>query len=188
MKKLVNLVSKIKNVFLLLYNFFKNSWFGELITFHHSRNELLQYWRCPNDENVPSFYISPTERSELLLQFIKKYSNHQVKILEIGCNVGRNLNFLFSAGYKKLAGIEISREAIDLMKKTYPEMAKSIKIYNSPVEDIIKNFKDNDFDLIFTMATLEHIHPDSEFIFPEIVRITKKYLITIEDEKGVSPR
>ena len=38
------------------------------------------------------------------------------------------------------------------------------------------------------MATLQHIHNDNKFIFDEIVRITKKNLITIEDEKGISWR
>ena len=34
---------------------------------------------------------------------------------------------------------------------------------------------------MFTMAALQHIHPDSEWVFPEIVRITDT-LITVEDE------
>jgi len=85
-------------------------------------------------------------------------------------------------------GVEISEDAINLMKQVYPEMAKQIKIYNSPVEDIIKDFEDNAFNVVFTMAFLEHIHPDSKFIFPEMVRITSKYLITIEDERGTSWR
>ena len=33
------------------------------------------------------------------------------------------------------------------------------------------------------MAVLEHIHPESTKVFSELVRITKKYLITIENEK-----
>ena len=36
------------------------------------------------------------------------------------------------------------------------------------------------------MAVLEHIHPDSEFVFSERVRIAKNFLITIEDERGLS--
>lgn len=84
--------------------------------------------------------------------------------------------------------MEISEEAINLMKQAYPEMANQIKIWNSPVEPVIKNFEDGAFDVVFTMAVLEHIHHDSEFIFSEIVRISGKYIITIEDEKGVSWR
>ena len=85
-------------------------------------------------------------------------------------------------------GVEISEDAVDLMKHTYPEMAKQIEIYNNPVEDVIENFEDDAFDVVFTMAVLMHIHPGSRFIFPEMVRITSKYLITIEGEKGASWR
>lgn len=74
------------------------------------------------------------------------------------------------------------------MHKTYPDMFNIIKVYNKPIEDSIHNFEYNSFDLVFTMAVLEHIHTDSEFIFPHIVRITKKILVTIEDEKGISRR
>ena len=38
------------------------------------------------------------------------------------------------------------------------------------------------------MAVLEHIHDDSKWVFQEMARITKKYLICIEDEHGVSWR
>jgi len=59
------------------------------------------------------------------------------------------------------------------MQKTYPRMASCARVYNSPVENVIKGLKDNYYDLVFTVAVLYHIHTDSEWIFPEMVRITK---------------
>ena len=109
-------------------------------------------------------------------------------ILEIGCNVGRNLNYLFLAGFKKLVGIEINKKAIRLLKQSYPELARYAKIYNKPVEEVITGFKNGAFDIVFTMAVLQHIHPDSEFIFSEIARVTNRFLVTIEDERGISWR
>ena len=85
-------------------------------------------------------------------------------------------------------GIEISQDAIQLLKQTYPEMASLIKIYNTPVEEIIRIFTEGQFDVTFTMAVLEHIHTNSEWIFSEIVRTTNNYLITIEDECCLSWR
>jgi SAM-dependent methyltransferase len=157
---------------------------------HKPRDELHRFWKHPWDssKNLPIDYLHVEEWSQFLVELIKRYVEPNAKILEIGCNVGRNLNCLFNAGYTKLGGVEISEDAIDLMKQAYPEMAKQIKIWNTPIEDVIKNFEDDSFDVIFTMAVLEHIHPDSEFTFPEMVRITSKYIITIEDEKGVSWR
>lgn len=162
------------------------------ITYHtRSRSELYQYWREPwkyDKNNLPENYLKPKERSIFLLKIMKPYVSINERILEIGCNVGRNLNFLFNAGFKKLEGIEISEKAVKLLNKHYPEMAQHVKIYNVPVEEKIKNFKNCEFDIVFTMAVLEHIHKDSEWILPEIARITKKYLITIEDERSLSWR
>jgi hypothetical protein len=36
------------------------------------------------------------------------------------------------------------------------------------------------------MAVLEHLHPDSEWVFAEMVRVCQRLLITIEDEGGRS--
>jgi len=154
-----------------------------------TRDELHKYWTFPNDNiNIPSEYLKRRERSIFLLNLIKKYIENSNSVLEIGCNVGRNLNELFCAGFSNLSGLEISKNAIDLMEKAYPLMAQRIKIYHGPVENLILDFQDNCFDLVFTMAALQHIHTDSEFIFAHIARITKKILVTIEDEQGLSSR
>ena len=154
-----------------------------------ARNELHSYWRQPWDgSNRPEGYLDGKEKSELLLELIGKYADRQSRVLEIGCNVGRNLNYLFLAGLTRLEGIEISEAAVRLLRQTFPEMARNTKIHNVPVEDIIKAFEDDEFDIVFTMAVLEHIHRDSEWIFAEMARITKNFLITIEDEQGISWR
>ena len=68
------------------------------------------------------------------------------------------------------------------MRKTYPELYKNSHIHIGPTENLIGKFKTDSFDLIYTMAVLEHIHWDSEFIFESIKKISSKYIITIEDE------
>jgi len=152
-------------------------------------NELRTYWKHPwNSSNLPEGYLEGKERSLFLVELLKRYADSQSVILEVGCNVGRNLNYLFLAGFKKLVGVEISKDAIRLLKQSFPELAKYAKIYNMPVEEIITEFEDGAFDIVFTMAVLEHIHPDSEFIFSEMARITKRFLVSIEDEQGVSWR
>lgn len=155
-----------------------------------SLNELHKYWRKPSDgSNLPQDYLEVgTQRSQFLLELIIKYGKPNSSILEIGCNVGRNLNCLYINGFRELHGIEINEEAIQLLKQTYPQMASLIKIYNAPVEDVIGKLQEGQFDIIFTMAVLEHIHTSSEWIFSYIVRTTNNYLITIEDERGVSWR
>ena len=67
-------------------------------------------------------------------------------------------------------------------------MAEHAQIFNGLIEDLIGTFSDNEFDIIFTMAVLEHIHTDSEWIFSEMARIVNEIIITIEDEHEVSWR
>jgi len=51
------------------------------------------------------------------------------KILEIGCNVGRNLNHLYENGFKQLTGIEISENAINALKRMYPLYIRTQKLF-----------------------------------------------------------
>jgi len=92
-----------------------------LATRHKSRDELRRYWMRPRDgANLPENYLKPIcgdRRSQFLLELIKSlHCNVNESVLEIGCNVGRNLNYLFSAGFDKLTGIEISEDAVVLVK------------------------------------------------------------------------
>jgi len=155
-----------------------------------TREDVHKYWMEPWDGiNLPQEYAGAKARTQFLVQIVSRHADPPARILEVGCNVGRNLNALFEAGYRGLlAGIEISRDAVRLMKETYPAMAAAAQIYNAAVEDVVRGFGDRAFDLVFTMAVLEHIHTSSEWVFPEIARITNRYLVTIEDERGYSWR
>lgn len=144
------------------------------------------YWRLPNHaNNKAELYLIGNEKSKFLYKLIDEHlPDRSARILEIGCNVGRNLNYLFDKGYTNLTGVEISSYALQVMKNTFAKLA-DIRIFNSPIESQIGKFSDDEFDVVFTMAVLVHIHKDSEFIFEEMARITKRFLVTIEIEKGL---
>lgn len=151
------------------------------------RSRIHTYWRNPWDSgNAPGAALGTTEGqkwSQFLVQIVKDYAEPNMRILEIGCGAGRNLNYLYSNGYSRLFGVEINVKAVELMKQHFPDMASHAEVYNSPIEEVAPKFSDGEFDVVYTMALLQHIHPDSEWVFPELVRITKEYLITIENEK-----
>ena len=153
-----------------------------------SREQLHAYWRGPDDApNRPDEYAEHVERSQFLIEWLRPYASTADPILEIGTNVGRNLEYLRQAGFTHLDGIEISSNAVDAMRVRYPDLAATATIHNAPVEDVIRTFADGAFEVVFTMAVLEHIHPDSEWIFAEMVRICHGVIVTIEDEQGRSP-
>ena len=153
-----------------------------------SRKQVQEFWKNPNYANLPEKYLEGKERTDFLVGKIQENFSTDASILEIGCNVGRNLHGLFSAGYKKLHGIEINENAIIEMQKHFPKMAESIKIYNLPAEYAILNIPANSIDVIFTMAVLEHIHDESDFIFQRMKEVAKKAIVTIEDEVKASER
>jgi len=183
----------VKNLFRPIYRSFVGTPNKQSQSYNlKSREELHEYWSSPPDGNFANNYAGEKEsqrvRSELLVRLTEKYCSKDGKILEIGCNVGRNLHYLHQAGFRNLCGIEISQQAVDLMVQRFPEMAESARILVGPVEEKIKELSDGEFDLVFTMAVLEHIHTESEWIFAEMARVAKDYLITLEDEAQLSWR
>lgn len=141
-----------------------------------SNSSVHSYWRNPPVRNQPPAYLNHPERSKFLLSLMQSISK-KARILEIGCNVGRNLHYLWRAGYHNLEGIEINANAIQLLRKTYPELGSCI-IHCGAAGELLP--KIGSFDLVFTMAVLMHIKKN---IFPVMAQITKK-IITIEREKG----
>ena len=154
-----------------------------------NREQLLKYWESPTDiGNRPESYLTNIKASDFLVKVFLKYvkPDEDIKILELGCNVGRNLNVLYKSGFHNLESIEINKDAIELMKKEYPVMYQNSKINNSTIEQGVNNYNDSTFDLVFSNAVLMHLHSDSKLVFKEIARITKKYLVVMESEQGTS--
>jgi SAM-dependent methyltransferase len=134
--------------------------------------------------NRAEAYTEPVDRSRFLLGLLEPFVARDEPILEIGPNVGRNLEFLRRAGFRHLEGIEISGRALEMMREAYPDLVAMATIHHAPVEDVIRGIPDARFGAVFTMAVLEHIHPESEWIFAEIARITRNVIVTIEDEES----
>jgi len=109
-------------------------------------------------------------RTELNLMFLNDF-DRGIKILEIGSNVGTQLQGLQKIGFTNLYGIELQQYAVELSK----QYTKNVNLIQGSVLDI--PFKDNFFDLVFTSGVLIHISPDDiEVAMKEIYRCTKKYI------------
>jgi len=139
------------------------------------------YWKNASAGNHPSNYLNKPSRSKYLLGLFKKYVVLSDKILDIGCNSGRNLEFLRKNGYQNLFGVDINKNAINILKSTFANLYNLAHIKCMAVESYLKKAKEDTFDVSYTMAVLMHIHPDSEQVFEEIYRVTKKYFICIEN-------
>jgi SAM-dependent methyltransferase len=143
---------------------------------------LHEFWRQPAPSgNDPRDYLKPTHRSAALLEMVKDLPK-DARILEVGCNVGRNLAYLHDHGYTQVEGVEINAHAVELLREHHPQLADR-EIHLGTAEEVLPGFGDRSFDLVFTMAVLEHIHPDSVIVFDSMARIASEVLAIEPDPR-----
>ena len=103
-------------------------------------------------------------------------------LFEIGCGKGHNL-FLFSLIFpdSKFTGIDINKRSITIAKKYALEKQISNIDFSSKNLKKLKQYQDNEFDVIISDAVL--IYVDAKLIKSisrELIRIAKKRIILIE--------
>jgi len=77
-------------------------------------------------------------------------------LLECGCNIGRNIEFLDKVlPNANKSVIEISKPAFSLVTEKY----RLGQAFNGAILD--SRFSKEDFNLVFTIGVLIHIHPDN---------------------------
>lgn len=75
-------------------------------------DELHEFWRqAAPAMNEPAEYVAATGRSDALLALVADLPPGS-RVLEVGCNAGRNLAHLARAGYV-VEGVEINPHAVD---------------------------------------------------------------------------
>ena len=153
--------------------------------------ELTNYWKHPTLENTPDKYLTQNYRSLYLVELInmidREYlpQNSRINILEIGCNVGRNLSYLKNVVCCKLSGIEINSKAIKRGLEEYPFLTDTT-FYIGNVEHEIKKIPKQ--DIIFTMAVLQHIHKTKIKQLCKDISKKTDIVILIENETYKSER
>jgi len=97
------------------------------------------------------------------------------RILEVGSNVGYQLEALRRIGYRNLYGVEIQRYCVDKAKSLHPK----VDIIQAQGGDL--PFKSNFFDLVFTSGVLIHVAPDNlAAVQDEMHRVTRRWIFGLE--------
>jgi pseudaminic acid biosynthesis-associated methylase len=144
-------------------------WAGQFGKEYTDRNALT----LEELESLYKGYYGVT-RSQMNQKFIGSL-DREIKILEVGSNVGNELLTLQNMGFKNLYGIELQSYAVELSKSR----TKNINIIQGSAFDI--PFKDGYFDLVFTSGVLIHIEPgDIDKILDEMYRCTRQYIWGME--------
>lgn len=115
----------------------------------------------------------------------KKYCKGKT-VLDISCAEGYGTKLLQKWGAKKVVGLDISKETIDIARKNFGE--KNIEFVNHDAMDL-SCFKNCLFDLVVSFETIEHLQDPLNFL-KEIKRVAKKnakFIITCPNDYAYYP-
>ncbi|QSX00093.1 class I SAM-dependent methyltransferase [Haloterrigena alkaliphila] len=152
-------------------------------------NEVRRQWETRSGAYSPEYYAyyGPDERSESVRTLLERYVDRDASILELGCSSGRHLSHLYEHGFEELAGIDVNDDAFDVMREHYPDLADAGTFYHDTIENVVGDFDDGRFDVVYSVETLQHLHPDVEWVLEDLARITDDLLVTVENE-GENPQ
>lgn len=117
------------------------------------------------------FGITRTELNERFLEGIDR----SARILEVGCNVGLQLQALQRLGFADLHGVELQAYAVERARaRTSGIRVVQGSAYHLP-------FRDDGFDVVFTSGLLIHVSPfDLGAVMNEIHRCSRRYVWGLE--------
>ncbi|QLH79101.1 class I SAM-dependent methyltransferase [Halosimplex rubrum] len=147
-------------------------------------HDVRRQWADRTGEYSPAYYAhyGPDETSESVREILRDRVGRDAAVLELGCSSGRHLSHLFDDGFTELSGVELNEDAFDVMAEHYPDLWEAGTFHADAIEDVVGDFDDGAFDAVYSVETLQHVHPDAEWVFEEIARITDDTLVTAEIE------
>ncbi|MEF8800517.1 MAG: class I SAM-dependent methyltransferase [Halolamina sp.] len=150
-------------------------------------NDVREGWAERSGEFSPTYYAhrGPNEASASIRELLEHFLGTDARVLEIGCSSGRHLAHLLDSGFENLHGLELNEDALDVMAEQYPALADDGTFYPGHAGELLPEFDDGAFDAVYSVETLQHIHPDeAEDVFDEVARVTGDLLITVENESA----
>lgn len=126
------------------------------------------------------FYTAPTHWSHDIADRVLSY--RPKRVLEFGCNAGRNLQAIDErAGSVELVGLDINEDAV----------AHGVELFGLDLrvadESGLEVFENNSFDVSFTISVLDHL-PHPQVALTELIRVSRLAVILLEPELGVEGR
>jgi SAM-dependent methyltransferase len=123
--------------------------------------------------------------SKLLLNEVMRYApDPRSAILDVGCNCGRDLDALYQAGYRNLAGVDAMGSALDFFKRKFPETAKCANISHDLFQRFLRKQGNRSYDLIYSHGrTLELVHPSFDIV-RHLCRVARSHVVLYVYEYG----
>ena len=111
------------------------------------------------------------------LELLKEVDFSNASVLEIGSGPGGNVVEISKLNPKRLVGVDISNDMINLAKNKVPEQVELIKIDGETLP-----FKDGEFDIVFSATVLQHNTDEKMLIniVNEMSRVSAKKVYLFE--------
>jgi SAM-dependent methyltransferase len=147
-------------------------------------DDVRREWADRSGEYSPAYYAyrGPDETSETVRAVLGEHCSTDASVMELGCGPGRHLAHLHDAGFSALSGLDVNSEAFDVLAEEYPELWSAGEFVCAAIESAVPEYADDQFDAVYSVETLQHVHPDEAWVFTEIVRITDELLVIVENE------
>jgi len=130
------------------------------------------FWRA----SPTNLYYRQFQPQTLLLLHLVRSSGAR-SVLELGCNVGRNLNWIrHSIPGIRVAGLDVNPDAIAVGRDYFGFNDQQLWVAD---DTSLARLADDSFDVIFTVSVLDHL-PDIEDTLRQMLRIARKRLFLIE--------
>jgi hypothetical protein len=154
-------------------------YFRDLITWEKAGVGL---WRNPQD------FMEIDADLKKVLDLCLNYIDHDDLVLDLGCNVGRVMNYFHENRIRNLHGVDILESGKDLTSRLYPELAKSdtTRFFTMSFFDFFRLPNLAYYDCVITVgATIELINP-YEKIIKRMCENTRKFVFCYINENSHS--
>lgn len=118
---------------------------------------------------LDGIHWSLQDRSQVIVDFFKKYVEVGDSIIELGCSGGRNLVALKKSGFTDLTGLEMSDEAQKYLKDF------------KPIHGRYEEVDLGQYDVAFSASFLQEFDSFPSDKFKETLSKTKKYFMIFGD-------
>lgn len=149
---------------------------------------VRELWSDRTGAYSPRYYAhhGTDRRSRAVAAVLTDRCRRDASVLEVGCGSGRHLAHLRDRGFRDVAGVDINADAFDVMARHSPGLAADGTFHVGAIEDVVTGFDGGAFDVVFSVETLQHVHPESSWVFGELARITGDLLVTLENETATA--
>lgn len=99
-------------------------------------------------------------------------------VLDVGCNCGRHLQYLYDAGFRDLHGVDASSEALAKMGEWFPDLSASVTVHCDLFQRFLGQCR-RQYDIVMSHGTtFETVHPSFDVV-RHLCRVARNHVVLV---------